>query len=171
MKELVTKRLLLRKLREDDSSSIFNSWASDPEVTKYLQWDPHESIEDTKKILAIWLNEYDDPKTYRWGIALKDSGELIGAIDVVGYSKDQAPIIGYCLARKYWNNGYMTEAFKAVVDFLFDEGFTSIRICAIRENIASNKVILKNGFTLFRQEDYDHKGNKVIINQYRLDNY
>lgn len=98
--ELSTERLVLRKLIIDDVNSIFNNWASDLEVTKYLTWNAHKSIDDTKQILDIWLNEYKNPKSVRFGIVLKENNELIGAIDVVGYI-DNNPVIGYCLSRKY----------------------------------------------------------------------
>ena len=83
--ELLTERLTLRKLNKGDAGSIFNNWANDPEVTKFMTWNAHKSIEDTKQILDIWLKEYKEPKTIRYGIVLKENNELIGAIDVVGY--------------------------------------------------------------------------------------
>lgn len=168
MKELNTKRLKLRKLKEDDASSIFYNWASDEEVTKYITWDAHKSIEDTKAILSIWLKEYEKENTYRWGIVLKETNELIGAIDVVGYSKSNEPIIGYVLSRKHWNNGYMSETLSSVCEYLFLEGFETIKIEALIENTASNKVILKNGFKLFKQEEFVQRGNKTTLNQYQL---
>lgn len=172
MKEIETNRLKLRKLTKDDASAIFNNWANDPDVTKYLSWNPHKNINETKNILDIWLDEYVNPKTYRWGITIKDSGELIGQIDVVSYSRDGMPVIGYLLSKRYWNNGYMTEAFSSVIKYLFeDEGFASIRIAAANNNIGSNRVIIKNGFTLFKQENQPIKigEEEQIVNIYSLD--
>ena len=82
---LETKRLVLRKLNENDADSIFNNWAKDKEVTTYLTWSPHENIEITKKLLNMWLEAYKDEKTHRFGIVLKDEDKLIGMIDVVNY--------------------------------------------------------------------------------------
>ena len=57
MRELETARLRLRKVRAEDAQAIFENWASDDEVTKYITWPTHQSIEDTNRILSIWLKE------------------------------------------------------------------------------------------------------------------
>ena len=108
MKELETERLLLRHIRRDDAQRIYDCWASDPEVTRYLTWQPHASVAVTEAIVARWLADYDKPDTYRYGIELRETGEMIGMIDVVGYHHGN-PVIGYCSGRAYWGNGYMTE--------------------------------------------------------------
>ena len=95
MREIETKRLFLRKLRSDDAESIFRNWASDSEVAKYVTWNVHKDINETKAILDMWLAEYDNDNCYRYGIENKADGELIGMIDVVGYYHEN-PVIGYC---------------------------------------------------------------------------
>ena len=166
-----TSRLILRKFDINDCEMMFNNWCSDPEVTKFLTWNPHESIETTKMILNIWINEYNNPKTYRFGIVLKDTNELIGSIDVVDYV-DGCPEIGYCLSRKYWNNGYMSEACKGMIDFLFNEGYSRIVIEANETNIGSNRVIEKCGFKFTHKERKERcsifKPDPVVVNWYEL---
>ena len=83
--ELETERLRLRPFREDDAEAMFYGWANDPEVTKYLTWDVHESIDVTRYVLKMWVDEYEQPDRINFAIELKDSGELIGGIDVVRY--------------------------------------------------------------------------------------
>lgn len=167
-----TERLLLRKVKKEDAEAMFNNWASDPEVTKYITWSTHENIEITKQIINFWLEEEQDPKTFRFMITLKNSCELIGSIDVVGYI-DNNPEIGYCLSRKYWNKGFITEACKAFVKYLFDKGYKQIVIEADVNNIASNRVIEKCGFTFSHQEEKEHrsifKPEPVVVNWYKLD--
>ena len=168
--ELSTERLVLRKLVIDDVNSIFNNWANDPEVTKYMTWEAHKSIEETKQILDIWLKEYKNPKTIRYGIVLKENNELIGAIDVVDYI-DNNPEIGYCLSRKYWNKGYMTEACKAVVEYLFAIGYKTILIEADERNIGSNRVIEKVGFKYTNKETKlcsSFKPDVITVNWYKI---
>ena len=171
-KEIIeTERLRLRALKEEDAEAIYFGWASDDEVTKYLTWPTHQSIEDTKAILSLWLKEYDDPKTIRFGIEEKTSGKLIGAIDVVDYEED-IPEIGYLLSRPHWGKGYMTEACSAFIAYLWKLGFKSIHIAAMEENQGSNRVIAKCGFRLLRKEQRQQsqwKKNIVIINEYILE--
>ena len=163
-KDLYTERLILRELRESDAEAIFK-WASDPEVTRFLTWNPHSSIEVTKTILALWLKDYADENCYRYGIELKDTGDLIGMIDVVGYHHGN-PVVGYVLNRDYWNNGYMTEAFNAFKNMLLEK-YDTIVIEAAKDNIGSNKVIQKNGFRYVYTETRSTKGEEIEINGYR----
>lgn len=170
-KYIKTKRLILRKPMIEDAESMFNNWASDSEVTKFLTWNAHENIVVTNKVINRWIEEEKDPKTVRFVITLKDNGEPVGCIDVVDYI-DGNPEIGYCLSKKYWNQGLMTEACKAFVKYLFNKGFNKVLIKAVVENIGSNRVIEKCGFKFTHQEHLEHqssfKPNPVTLNCYEL---
>ena len=162
---LETDRLILRPFELNDASSMFNNWANDDEVTKYVTWYTHESVETTQKVLSIWVEQYEKPERINFAITLKDTSELIGGIDIVGYL-DGIPVIGYVLGRRFWNNGYMTEVCKKVIEFLFSLGHEKIIIDALVENTGSNKVIIKCGGVF--QETYDNvmKNKDVKINRY-----
>lgn len=164
---LETSRLVLRPFRMEDAEDIFTMWANDDEVTKYLTWNSHKSVEDTKAILNIWIEQYEKPERLNFAIVLKEENILIGGIDVVGYL-DNIPVIGYVLSRRYWNNGYMTEACKCLLDFLFSQGYEQVRIDAVVENTGSNKVIQKCGGELINTvEEFVKAKNKYYkINQY-----
>ena len=163
---LESERLILRPWEISDAHDMFYLWASDPEVTKYLTWDTHRDINDTKAILNLWIKEYEKPERINFAIVLKETGELIGGIDVVGYMEG-VPIIGYNLAKKYWNHGYMTEACKRLINYLFSIGHKEIRIDAAEENIGSNRVIIKCGgvFLKSEYEEFPSKG-RLLINRY-----
>ena len=167
-----TSRLLLRRFTIDDAKDMYENWASDEKVTKFLTWNAHDSIDVTKFILNLWVKEYENPNTIRFAITLKDSNEVIGAIDVVNYVNGN-PEIGYCLSRKHWNKGYMSEACNAFIKYLFDKGFNKIVIEANVNNIASNKVIMKCGFKFVKKETKPHrsifKKESVTVNWYRID--
>lgn len=165
-----TDRLILRPFRIEDAQEMFNGWTNDPEVTKYLTWNTHENIEETKQIINLWINEYEKPERLNFAIVLKKEDKLIGGIDVVGYldGVEGTPVIGYNLAREYWGNGYMTEACRCLIEYLFSKGYSEIRIDAMPENIASIRVIEKcGGVFLNTEEDYDSLKNKtVLVNRY-----
>ena len=164
--KLETDRFILRPFTLDDAEAMFSNWASDPEVTKFLTFTPHENIGVTKNILSKWVDEYQDPQTIRYGITIKETGELVGGIDVVNFI-DGVPEIGYCLAKKCWGKGYMTEACKTVVKYIFMLGFKKIFIRANADNIGSNRVIQKCGFKFVKCEYIEkHHGN---INFYELE--
>lgn len=163
---LETERLVLRELKEEDAESIFNNWAKDKEVTKYLTWEPHQSIETTKKILNMWLEAYKEENTYRFGIVKKDENKLIGMIDVVNYI-DGCPEIGYVLSRDYWNKGIMTEACNKLVNYLFEQGFPGVIIKAYKDNIGSNRVIQKCGLTYTHEEPLKQDPN-ILVSCYKV---
>lgn len=117
-----TPRLILRKARREDAQPMFHNWASDPEVTKYLTWPHHNSIEITQRILEIWLTEYNKSNYYQWMIELKELEEPIGSISVVRLNDNgKAAEIGYCIGARWWHKGITTEACSAVIEYLFTE--------------------------------------------------
>lgn len=144
-KTIITPRLKIRKPRMSDATDMFNNWASDREVTKYLSWEPHASLDVTKMILALWINLDSSKKSLDWIIVDKLSRQAIGAINVnVIDKKDKKGEVGFCIARKYWNQGIMTEALAYVLKHVFSIGFKEIIGGHVRENIASAKVMIKN---------------------------
>lgn len=168
---LVTERCILRKVKKEDASPMFSNWASDKEVTKYLTWPTHESVEVTNQIIDYWLEEEHKPNTHRFMITLKGNDEPIGSIDVVKYIEG-VPEIGYCLSRKYWNKGYMSEVCKAFVDYLFELGFNKILIEAAEDNIGSNRIIQKCGFSFTHKINLEHhsalKNDPIVVNCYEI---
>lgn len=121
-KKIETARLILRPFVMADAEPMCRNWASDPEVTKFLSWPPYKSVDTAHAILAEWTKQYSDNSFYQWAIELKELGEPIGSISVVNQDErvDMAEI-GFCIGKAWWGQGIMTEALKAVVDFLFDE--------------------------------------------------
>lgn len=145
-KELTTKRLKLRRFTVEDAQDMFNNWASDAEVTKFMRWPPHATPDVTRELLNKWVQEYEKPDYYNW--AIEYNGRLIGSIGAPSITeRDERTGIGYCIARDCWNKGITTEALEAVCNYLFDEiGFNRLEICHAAENPASGKVAQKCGF-------------------------
>lgn len=164
-----TERLILRKLKESDLDPIFN-WASNEEVTRYVTFPPHKTKEDTKEILDLWLSEYNKKTTVRFAIENKETSEVMGMIDVPRFISEGCPEIGYISAKKYWGKGYMTEACKAMVNHLFELGYKKIVIRAMVENIGSNRVIEKSGFSFIKKEEVhlDKLDKNVTLNFYEI---
>ncbi|MBR0294590.1 MAG: GNAT family N-acetyltransferase [Bacilli bacterium] len=165
-----TERLILRPYKENDAEFMFKNWTHDDEVSKYVTWNTHQSIEETKQILHCWLEQEKERITHRFCITIKGSDEPIGAIDIADYI-DGKPEIGYVLSRKYWNQGIMTEACKAFIKHLFLCGFYELLIAADERNIGSNRVIMKCGFTFTHKETRICSSVKpwpITVNWYKL---
>jgi len=146
-KQLETERLILRRISVNDAEAMYNNWASDDIVTKYVTWPKHESVEATRGLLEIWEKEYENDSCYRWAIVLKDENKVIGTIDVVRVNEaDETAEIGYCISHEYWSKGIVTEAAKKVVEYLLNEvGFYRVEAQHHLDNPASGKVMQKIG--------------------------
>lgn len=158
-----TDRLILRPFVMADATAMYENWASDPEVTKYVTWPPHSSIEITRMVVRDWVDGYERADRYNWIIILKGEDKPIGNISVVHlYEHVEACEIGYCMGKPWWGCGIMTEALKAVVDYLFEHvGFNRISARHDPQNIGSGRVMQKAGMTYegtLRQIDRNNTG-------------
>lgn len=145
-KIIETTRLTLRRLELSDAEMMFSNWTSDDNVTRFLRWNAHKTIDDTKKMIQQWINNYPDDSTYYWGIYLKD-GEMIGSIGVnITSEYDFNGSLGYKLGSRWWNQGYASEAARAVIDYMFrNTDIERIDAFSSVENSASGKVMEKIG--------------------------
>ena len=147
--ELETERLLLRKMRLDDARAMF-AYASDPEVTRYVLFETHRSIEDSEAFLRLAVEGYERGDFGGWGVVLKDSGAFVGTCGVdYGYAPEHARAeLGYVLSREHWGKGLMPEAVRAVIRFGFGRmELNRIQARCIAENTASARVMEKAGMT------------------------
>jgi len=160
---LEAERLVLRRHTLDDAEAVFNNWASDPEVTRYLKWLPHESIDVSREWCRLRVDSHADDDDYNWIIVLRSSGEPIGSIGVVALDeKIRSVTVGYTLGKAWWNRGYASEALSAVVKFLFEEvGVNRVEARYDPRNQSSGKVMLRAGLVFegtHRQADWNNQG-------------
>lgn len=157
-----TPRLLLRRAEIQDADAMYKNWASDPEVTKFLTWPPHESPAASEEIIAKWIAEYQKKDFYQWMIVLKEIDAPIGSLIAVSDERTESAQIGYCIGKKWWHQGIMPEALGAVMDFLFDEvGFNRVEARHDPNNPNSGKVMSKCGMKYegtLRQADRNNQG-------------
>ena len=121
--KLSTDRLLLRKINAGDVSDIFE-YSSVDEVSRYLLWYPHPSIEYTKNYVGRVLDDYKNGRFYDWAIELS-SGERIGKmIGTCGFTSfdlnNNCAEVGYVLNMDHWGRGYASEALTRVIQFGFE---------------------------------------------------
>lgn len=164
-KRLITKRLLLRRLTEKDAEEFFTNWASDPEVTKFLSWKSHTSIDETKYSLNKRKALYSLPTYYDWGIVTNDDHTLIGTITGVNVVQIEKRVeIGYVIGKRWWGNGYVAEALSKVIFYLYNlEGYKRIFAKHDILNIQSERVMEKCGMKKERVfEEIDMNGEVHI---------
>jgi len=144
-----TPRLQLRKPVIEDASSIYDNYGTDPEVTRYLTWRPHESLKDSLAALLARLACWEANTEFSWTITPQgEPGTVMGMISVTPDRKQWRCSLGYVLARKHWGQGYMTEAVRGVIRMLFDQpGIFRVWAVADEQNFASARVLEKAGMT------------------------
>ena len=162
-KELETPRLILRRFTMEDSEPMYRNWASDPEVTKFLTWPIHGSVEISRMVMADWVSGYEKDDFYQWAIVPRELGEPVGSISVVSLNdKVELVQIGYCIGKPWWHRGYMSEALKAVLDFFFEEvGANRVEAVHDPRNPHSGGVMRKCGMKYegtLRQYGWNNQG-------------
>lgn len=162
-KTIETERLLLRKFRMDDAPAAFRNWESDERVTEFLRWQTYTELTGAEQIIAEWVRESDRPDFYQWAIELKSLGEPVGTISVVEMDEKLNILhIGYCIGSSWWHQGITTEAFSAIIPYLFREvGANRIESQHDPRNPNSGAVMRKCGLTYegtLRQADYSNRG-------------
>lgn len=151
--ELESSRLKLRRPTTKDAQDIFSIYASDPDVTKYLLFTPHKTIQDTIDFINLSDKQWEKKEWYNFVIIEKQDSKLIGGCGF-GFTvegKDDVARIGYLLAKEHWNQGYATEACMKMIEFAKELGVRQLVSPVHPENKASIRVLEKCGF----QEDID----------------
>ena len=164
-----TNRLLLRPWRESDAEALFK-YASNPDVGPRAGWPPHKTVKESKEIIrTVFHNDTT------WAIELKETGEPIGCI---GYlpsdgckipARDGEPLVGYWIAKPYWNQGICTEALQAMLDHIRNTtDYKSLISGHFVDNPASGRVMEKCGFvatgeTYFDETQYQGEGKPIKV--------
>ncbi|MCD2137321.1 GNAT family N-acetyltransferase [Salinicoccus halitifaciens] len=138
---LETQRLILRPVTLEDAQDM-HEYASDEETTYYV-FERHKSHADTEKAIVEYFLERPLGK---YGIELKDSGKMIGTIELRRKTEDSRGIIGYTLNKAHHGKGYMTEAAEAILKLGFEVlGLDCIAAMFDERNTASGKVLERLG--------------------------
>ena len=144
---LETNRLILRAVSLADAADM-HEYASDQKVTDFTAFPKHESLAETQSIIrTLFLSKPSQSKPESFAIVLKENNKMIGTCDFWPVQGDACFEMGYVLNASYWNQGIMSEASQAVLDFAFgDYGVRRMELCHLEHNLASQKVALKLGF-------------------------
>jgi RimJ/RimL family protein N-acetyltransferase len=168
MPTLETERLILRDFNVKDWGAL-NTIVSDPEVTRFMHfafWNEGKRREWFARLVQDARNQKREG--YNWAITLRSDGMLIGWFFIGGTSHDRG--CGYALNRRFWGQGYMPEAARAIFTYEFTV-LGTLRIFAECEtpNTASARVMQKSGMLhegTFYNEDFE--GNWAMRHRYAI---
>ncbi len=165
-----TKRLILRRFELNDAKAMYETWAHDADVSRYTSWQPHKDLHATQAYISNLINQYINPTNYNWVIELKESKQIIGTIDC--WPPDGE--VGYCIAKKYWHQGYTSEALLAVIDFMFNKvGLKRLYGVHLVDNVNSGKVMLKCNMIydgIIKEGTKNNEGKRVDCACYHIMN-
>ena len=140
---LHTTRLTARPITPADAEPIFDGYAKDPEVTRYLTWTPHCSLADTEAYIARCIAAQTS-RTFV--LAGRNDGLLRGALDLRRPDPHRFSF-GYALAQRWWGRGLMAEALAEAARWALDQpGVWRIGSTCDVDNHASARVMEKAGF-------------------------
>ena len=142
-----TNRLLIRRPRLSDAAAVFERYASDPDVTRYVGWPRHTDVSQTDGFLS-----FSDVEWTRWPagpylIFARDDRTLLGGTGL-GFETPTTASTGYVLARDAWGVGYATEALTAMVRLAEQLGVKRLYALCHPDHYASRHVLEKCGFAL-----------------------
>ncbi len=148
---LETQRLFLREYTEADFDALFEI-LSDP-VTMEHYPKPYDE-EGTWRWLKWSFQNYREHGFGWWAVILKETGEMIGDCGVTIQNIDGAklPEIGYHFNKKFWRQGFGTEAARAVRDWAFENtAYDCLYSYMDRTNVGSYSVAEKIGMKKIKE--------------------
>ena len=144
---LLTERLVLRRPVAGDAAAVFARYAADPEVTRFLSWATHRSIDDTKAFVAFSDDEWQRHGVGPYLAFSRETGTLVGGTGLARETPYRAST-GYVLARDAWGQGLALEALHAMVELAPSLGFRRLYAVCHPDHTRSSRVLIKGGFVL-----------------------
>jgi len=153
---LKTERLLLRPPLEEDLERLWPH-VTNPEVTEFLAWDPHENKEVTLGLINSLIQAQQSEKGYHW--VLVQDPEICGIVSLIDVRRQHRcwtinrAELAYWLAPKFQKQGLMTEACKTVLKFAFTHLMLhKVNAFHASDNPPSGRVIQRLGFRYVGEE-------------------
>jgi ribosomal-protein-alanine N-acetyltransferase len=156
-----TPRLLVRPYTIDDAENFF-LLNSDPDVIKYIR--PAKTKEEAFQFLLENIDYYKEFPAYgRWAALEKSDDLFIGSFMIRPSTAIAGKIeLGYSFFKEYWGKGYASELVNGGLEYAFTQlKLSSVIAITQVENIASQNVLLKSGFSQLK--DINDKGRMVNL--------
>lgn len=167
MPTLETQRLILRRFTEQDLEAIYKIY-SDVEINRFLPWFPLKTVEEAERLYRRQFeSQYAQEFSCNYAITLKKQGDPVGYVHV---SAEESHDLGYALRREFWHKGIVTEACRAVLERLKQEGVPYVTATHDVNNPRSGNVMKRLGmcYQYSYQEQWMPKNIPVIFRMYQI---
>ena len=112
---LHTPRLTLRRMQPSDYRDMYE-YACDPNVTRFLTWQPHPNPAWTMRYLAYVATRFRAGEFFDWAVVLRENQKMIGTCGFTSFAYEHnSAEIGYVLNPLYWGQGIALEAVQAIM--------------------------------------------------------
>ncbi len=102
---------------QSDAQTLFENYARDAALAKYMTWKPHQSVDETMEFLRRCERVWAEGSAFPWSLWRKEDGALAGLIEIRVHAN--AVDLGYALVRRWWRQGLMSEAVTSVIEWAF----------------------------------------------------
>lgn len=140
---IYTERLILRKFEESDINDIYKIF-SDEDTNRFLPWFPLKKISDARLFWERCVEVYRADSGYAYAVCLSKDNVPIGYVNV---SLDESYDLGYGLLPQFRGIGIMSEAVKAVICRIREDGLPYVTATHDVNNPRSGEVIKRAGMT------------------------
>src|SRR5262245_5082138 len=139
-----TARLRARAATRADAPALYEHYARDPVVARYMTWRPHRELDETSAFLEGAEAGWREGSAFLWTLWLRSDGAFAGVIEA--RVRPPSVDLGYALSRRLWRQGLMSEALDFVVRWALaqPEIFRVWATCDV-ENAASAGVLERVG--------------------------
>ncbi len=169
--------IILRKMTLNDVSFL-KAMTQEKEVYRFLPTFLYELKYDEKDQVIRKMDEecFFNKESILLGIYRKeDPDELAGIAEIYSYKPEKKKAsIGYRLRKEYWGRGIATRAAALLKDYILDDrGMSTVTGHVMKENIASAKVLMKNGLINKYPDNWEDWGfdDLVLVDKYVLKRY
>lgn len=161
-KELTGKRIIIRSCEKSDLAFYKSMWL-DPENGKYMI-DPEKEFANEEYLEALSKLDSDEDGYYL--TVILHSGEPIGSFCAFPENGGKVFDIGYCIHKKYWKQGFGSEALSIMIDWISSRGAEKITGEVAVENIASCKLLEKFGFVPEKETEFKKYNMDIKFKSY-----
>ena len=160
MPEMETKRSLIRATCQADGSACLDIWLDD-EMGKYMADPPRDKADEDTLNFAVGIENQDG--WYPMVVIHKATGDFLGTCSIVPVDDEKRWDLGYTVHKNYWRQGYGTEIIQKLIELWKENGIVSFSASVAKENAASNALLKKLGFLVWKDTESFKKRNTNII--------
>lgn len=164
MGEWLTPRLLIRPTRESDGAACLDIWL-DEEMGRYLADPPRDKADEAELSFAVGIEQ--DEGWYPMVMIRRESGDFLGTCSVVPTEDGACWDLGYAVHQRYWRQGYGTEAIARLIEEGRARGVRAFTAAVAQENEASNALMRKLGFRVWKSDgSFRKRGTDIVYREY-----